>query len=91
MRAGGCVSDAPRFFSRRTIVAPARQDKRERKRSAQAPEALWGPTAVPHEETVDDVRARMTTSLGKSGHVNAFSTVFVKETLDAVAARCRLM
>ncbi len=68
-------------------------DKRAQKRDARASSAhaedMWGSAAVPATaaDSIETVRSRMTTSLGKSGHVNEFSTVFVKETVEAVAER----
>ena len=62
------------------------QEKREKKRAAEGAARADAPDS-PDEDGVEDVRARMTTSLGKSGHVNAFSTVFVKETAEAVELR----
>jgi hypothetical protein len=63
------------------------QEKRDRKRgTAKGSDGSSGEEDFP---CIDDVgiRARMSMSLGKSGHINQFSTVFVKETDEAVAAR----
>lgn len=63
------------------------KDKREKKRGAAGSSDEEHATPAIDPDSVDAVRARMTTSLGKSGHVNQFSTVFVKETSEAVAER----
>ena len=64
------------------------QEKREKKRGAAT--ARHGPDSdddVASAAVGGDYKAHMTTSLGKSGNVNQFSTVFVKESADAVAER----
>jgi hypothetical protein len=63
------------------------QEKRDRKRGTIEGSDSDTGDAVGSGVHDASIRDRMTTSLGKSGHVNQFSTVFVKESDEAVAAR----